>query len=171
MLGRVGGREHDVFYDPATDRWLKFTKPARAGYVVELVDGKLQMFPATPLQFLRRWRFTNRLFADDVELIGLVDGREPRIGISQRDLSGEAPSWEELHQAMTEVYELRQLRTNASLGAYEARAYARSRFAIFDVQPANCMRSPEGEVVPFDVIPLALDREGDAVLRNFFQWH
>ena len=124
------------------------------------------MFPATPLQFLRRWHFTNRLFADDVELIGLVEGREPRIGISQQNLPGEAPSWEELHRAMTEVYELRQLHTDAPMGAYEARAYAGERFAIFDVRPANCMRTPEGDVVPFDVIPQAFNRADAAVLRN-----
>ena len=67
---------------------------------------------------------------------------------------------------MTEVYGLRRLHVNAFVGAYEARAYANSRFAIFDVRPANCVRTAEGDVVPFDVIPQAFNRADAAVLRN-----
>ena len=66
---------------------------------------------------------------------------------------------------MTEGYGLRQLHTEASVGAYEARAYAGRRFAIFDVRPANCMRTPEGDVAPFDVIPCVFNQK-DAGLQK-----
>ena len=162
-----GGHEHDVSHGAAAGHWLKFTKPERAGYAVELFAGRLQMLPATPLQYLRRWRFANQLFADDVELIGLaIDGSQTRIVISQRNLRGEAPNWEELHLAMTEVYGLHRLKTNVSVGAYEPEAYAGNRFAIFDVRPANCVRTAEGDAVPFDAIPQAFSRADAAVLRN-----
>ena len=164
---KAGGYEHDVRHVPAAGRWLKFTKPSMAGCVVELSDGKVQMFAATPLQYLRRWRLANQVLADDVELIGLAEeNRKLRIVISQRDLVGEAPTWDELHVAMTETYGLRLLNTNASGGGYEARAYAGNRFAIFDVRPPNCVRTAEGDVVPFDVIPQVLNRKDAAVLRN-----
>lgn len=164
---RVGGFEHDVCYDPATRRWLKFTKSSRAGATVELIEGRVQMLPATPLQYLRRWRLANRVLADDVELIGLSEvGRQLRIVVSQPDLVGEAPSWEELHFTMTGIYGLRQINTAASVGGYEARAYAGNRFAIFDVRPANCVRTASGDVVPFDVIPQALTRQDAAMLRD-----
>lgn len=113
-----------------------------------------------------RWRLANQLLADDVELAGLAEeGRKLRIVISQRDLVGEASTWDELHVAMTETYGLRLLNTNASVGGYEARAYAGKRFTIFDVRPPNCVRTAEGDVVPFDVIPQVLNRRDAAALR------
>ena len=164
---RAGGREHDVRHVPATGRWLKFTKPSLAGYAVELLDGQIQMFPATPLKYLQRWRLTNRIFADDVELIGLVEvGSQPRMVISQRDLVGEAPTWEELHFAMTQTYGLHLLTTNTAVGGYEARAYAGNRVAVFDVRPQNFVRTVEGDIVPFDVIPQAVNRADAAALRR-----
>lgn len=124
------------------------------------------MFPATPLQYLRRWRLANQILADDVELIGLAEeGRHLRIVISQRDLIGESPTWEELHHVMTETYGLRLVATNTSVGGYEAKAYAGNRFAIFDVRPPNCVRTVEGDVVPFDVIPQVFNRKDAAALR------
>ena len=119
------------------------------------------MLPAALLQYLRRWRFANQLFADDVELIGLeMEGSQTRIVISQRPLRGEAPSGEELHAAMTEFYGLHLLETNGSVGAHESKAYTGSRFAIFGV------RTAEEAVVPFDVIPQAFNRADAAVLRD-----
>lgn len=164
---KAGGYEHDVRYVPETRRWLKFTKPSMAGCSVEWLDGRMQMFPATPLQYLRRWRLNNRVFADDVELVGLAEtGRQLRIVISQQDLIGEAPSWEEIHLAMTTTHGLHLLNTTASVGGYEARAYAGDRFAVFDVRPANCVRTAEGDVVPFDVIPQVFSRKDALILRG-----
>ena len=168
LPAQVGGYEHDVSHVPELGRWLKFTKPSLAGCAVELIGGRLDMFAATPLQYLRRWRFANQLFADDVELIGLAkEDRRWRIVISQRHLKGEAPTWDELHAAMTGVYGLHRLNTVNSLGGYEARAYAGNRFAIFDVRPANCVRTSEGDIVPFDVIPQVLNRKDAALLRRW----
>ena len=164
---RVGGYEHDVRYLPADGRWLKFTKPSLAGCVAEIIEGKVGLFLATPLQYLQRWRFANRLFGDDVQLVGLTEeGNYLRIVVSQRDLVGEAPTWDELHFAMTEVYGLHLLNTEASVGGYEARAYAGDRFAIFDVRPQNCVRTAEGDVVPFDVIPQVLKKADAALLHG-----
>ena len=67
---------------------------------------------------------------------------------------------------MTNVYGLHLLETDASVGAYEAKAYAGDRFAIFDVRPANCVRTAEGDVVPFDVIPQAFNRADSRILRR-----
>ena len=46
---KVGGHEHDVSYVPAIRRWLKFTKPSRAGVTVELIENRVQILPANPL--------------------------------------------------------------------------------------------------------------------------
>ena len=163
---KVGGFEHDLRYVPETGRWLKFTKPSRAGVIAEIVGDKVQMFPALPLQYLRRWWLANRTLGDDVELVGLSKtGNQSRIVISQRGLVGEAPNWEELHSMMTDRYGLHRINTIASVGGYEARAYAGDRFAVFDVRPPNFLRTAKGAVVPFDVIPRVLTRREAAVLR------
>ncbi len=163
---RAGGFEHDIRYVPETGRWLKFTKPSRAGVIAEIVGDKVQMFPALPLQYLQRWRLANRTLGDDVELVGLSKiGSQLRIVVSQRGLVGEAPDWEELHSLMTDRYGLRRINTTASVGGYEARAYAGDRFAVFDVRPPNFLRTAGGVVVPFDVIPRVLTRSEVAVLR------
>lgn len=81
-------------------------------------------------------------------------------------MTGEAPTWEELHATMTETYGLHLVDTKASMGGYEARAYAGNRFAIFDVRPPNCVRTAEGDVVPFDVIPQVLNRQDAVALKS-----
>ena len=64
------------------------------------------------------------------------------------------------------MYSLFRVNTCASVGGYEARAYAGDRFAIFDMRPPNFLRTAEGDVVPFDVIPQVLTRKDAATLRN-----
>ena len=63
-------------------------------------------------------------------------------------------------------YRLHRLNTDASVGGYAAGAYAGNRLAIFDVRPQNCVRTSEGIVVPFDVIPQVLNRQDAAALRR-----
>ena len=151
---REGGREHDVHFDNASKRWLKFTKPSSAGYAVELVEGSLMMIPATPLQYLQRWRTHNHLFFDDVEFVGVRnEGQSHRMVVSQQDWGDNTPTWDEIDRTMVEDYRLERLPTRDYLGGYEARAYFHGRFAVFDLRPVNCARSTEGIIVPFDVIP------------------
>ena len=156
---REGGREHDVRFVAGSRRWFKFTKPNAAGYFVELIGSRLEMLPASPLQYLERWRVANRLFFDDVRLEGVwSEGATRRIVVSQPDIVGEEPTWEEVERAMWEDYGLRRLPGDDALGGYEARAYFRGRFGVFDVRPVNCVRTADGEVVPIDVIPRVFGR-------------
>jgi hypothetical protein len=64
-----------------------------------------------------------------------------------------------------EAYNLARLPVHQELGRYEARAYLQGRFAVFDVRPANCARSPSGLIVPFDVIPQVFGH-ADAVILS-----
>ena len=153
---REGGREHDILFDAANARWLKFTKPFSAGFTVERVGGKFVRRPATPLQYLRRWRLANRLFGGDARLIGLSClGRTQRIVISQPHLPGDLPTWGEIDHAMQRDHGLRCLPSAlAPADDLERRAYARGRLAVFDVCPSNCVRTSTGKTVPFDVVPV-----------------
>ena len=91
---------------------------------------------------------------------GNRDGH-PTTGKAKRRVSNPRVS------TTTEIYGLRRVNTGTSLGGYEARAYASHRVAIFDVRPANCVRTAESDVVPFAVIPQVLNREAAAALRNW----
>lgn len=166
-----GGREHDVRHDPASKRWFKFTKPDAAGYFVEGIGERLEMLPATPLQYLERWLTANRLFFDDVRLEGVWrEGAHRRIVISQRDIVGTEPTWEEVERAMREDYRLARLPVDDHLGGYAARAYVRGRLGVlvgvFDVRPVNCVRTDSGDVVPIDVIPRVFSRAEAAIVAH-----
>jgi hypothetical protein len=162
---REGGREHDLSF--VDGRWIKFTKPWAAGYTFGIVGNELISLPATPLQYLIRWILVNRLFGDDVELLGISQrGNESRLVIAQRDVRGIAPTWGEIEKDFTENLGMRRLKTPFSVGGYGARAYCRGRIAVFDVRPLNCVREQSGIVVPIDVIPCLFGSVGAAVLKR-----
>jgi hypothetical protein len=117
------------------------------------------MLPATPLQYLYRWRIANRWFGQDTELVGIYRGAEgERIIISQCDAQGRSATWAEIEQTFCGTLGMRRILSKDPLGAYEARAYKRGRVAFFDVRPPNCVMSPQGVLVPIDIIPQALSR-------------
>ncbi len=156
-----GGREHDLLFDATNGRWLKFTKPFAAGFTMELTaDPRFVRRPATPLQYLRRWRLANRLFGVDVRLIGLSClGRTQRIVISQPHFAGKPPTWEEIDRALQRDHGLRRLPPElAPADDPERRVYYRGRLVVFDVCPANCARAESGRIVPFGAVPQLFDQ-------------
>lgn len=129
------------------------------------------MTPATPLEYLERWRLHNRIFFDDVRLLGLrTEGHSHRIVISQQDWGDNIPSWEEIEETMIQDYLLERLPLSETLGGYDARAYTIKLIGrhtvIFDVRPLNCARSTKGLIVPFDVIPRQYSAKDAEALRR-----
>jgi hypothetical protein len=53
-----------------------------------------------------------------------------------------------------------------SCGGHQARAYARGRYAVFDVRPPNCIHT-QGRVVPIDVIPVVCSRAAATYLNRW----
>ena len=156
----AGGREHDLLFDEAHGRWLKFTRPFSAGFTVGWGGQRFVRRPATPLEYLRRWRLANRLFGGDAGLVGLSClGRTQRIVVSQRHVPGDPPTWEEIDRAMQRDHGLTRLPPElAPADDQDRRAYGQGRLAVFDVCPGNCARTPDGNVVPFDVVPVVFNR-------------
>jgi hypothetical protein len=166
---KEGGREHDVLFDDVTRRWQKFTKPWQCGYTVEVFDGYLSVFPATALQYLARWKIGNRRFGDDAGFIGIAESKAgERLMISQRDITGETPTWDELDTLFVEAYGMKRVRAKyeVSLGDYEARSYFGGRIGVFDVRPLNCVRATDGSIVPIDVIPRVYGREASTAIAR-----
>lgn len=65
----VGGREHECVFDQDRQAWHKVTHRNSAGYSYDFEDARL--YPATPLQYLRRLCLANQLLRPVVELTGV----------------------------------------------------------------------------------------------------
>lgn len=148
---REGGREHDLRQLSGQGIWLKFTKPWSSGYAVDLNGSKPMLLPARPLQYLERLRLQNRYFGDSIRFIGITaDAKERRLIISQPDIIGRPPTWEEidewfLHHGFTKL-------NVKSLGGYDSVAYAGHGVGAFDVRPVNAVISADGVLLPIDVM-------------------
>ncbi len=116
------------------------------------MDDSPILLPATPLQYLRRVSTQNELWGDDTLLLG-VQIRTPgaRIVTSQPDVKGEAPAWEELHEHLCDEFGFRRLAI-PPMGYYKSSSYLHDDIAMFDVHPANFIRTHDNLLVPIDVI-------------------
>ncbi len=162
---KEGGREHDLTFIEQGVCWLKFTKPAAAGYLVSFESGAPALEPSLPLEYLERLIFQNELFADTVSFVGVGgDRRQPRIITRQPHLAGEAASREEIVSMMVDELGFRLLPERYSVGYADSLAFLRDDVAVFDLRPANVVRTPEGLIAPIDAIPARLDARARAIL-------
>ena len=162
---KEGGREHDLTFDEEDGCWFKFTKPAASGYVVSFESGIPTLEPAFPLEYLDRLILQNELFADKVSFVG-VSGtrREPRIVTRQPHVPGEGARREEIVSLMVNELGFQSLPARYSVGYADSLAFLRDDVAVFDLRPANVVRTPEGLIVPIDAIPTVLDATARAIL-------
>jgi hypothetical protein len=162
---REGGREHDVTHDPGSNSWLKFTKSARAGYMISFDSGLPTLEPALPLEYLDRLILQNEVFADRISFVGVAgDSRQPRIVTRQPDIAGEAAGVDEIREVMIDALGFSPLPTAFALGYADSLAFARHDVAVFDLRPANVVKTPAGVVVPIDVIAVQLDDRSRTIL-------
>lgn len=160
---REGGREHDVTFLGDADQWLKFTKPAAAGYVVSFESGSPALKPALPLEYLERLALQNELFADSVSFVGVGgDRKQPRIITRQPHLAGEAATREEIISMMVSELGFRLLPERYSVGYADSLAFLRDDVVVFDLRPANVVRTSEGLIAPIDAIPARFEAKAQA---------
>ena len=161
---REGGREHDLTFDPETSSWLKFTKPSAAGYVVSFDLGQPGLRPALPLEYLERLAHQNEIFADDVCFVGIAGARNDfRIVTRQSDIPGSTASIAEIVLLMTGELGFLQLPSRFSVGYSESLAFLRDEDAVFDLRPANVVKTPGDLIIPIDSIPVRLDAASRAI--------
>lgn len=162
---REGGREHDLTFDPASGSWLKFSKPSAAGYVVAFDAALPELVPALPLEYFERLALQNEVFADDVSFVGVAGPRNDcRIVTRQSDIPGECATAEEIIQMMSQELEFSLLPPRFSVGYLDSFAFVRRDVAVFDLRPANVVKTMEGIVVPIDSIPVRLDHRSRMIL-------
>lgn len=164
---KEGGREHDLVFIEEEVCWLKFTKPAAAGYLVSFESGFPSLEPALPLEYLDRLILQNELFADSVTFVGVAGTRQlPRILTRQPHLAGQGASREEIVSMMVEGLGFSLLQSRYSVGYADSLAFIRDDVAVFDLRPANVVRTQEGVIAPIDAIPARLDAAARAILAG-----
>ncbi len=162
---KEGGREHDLTFIEESRTWLKFTKPAAAGYVISFDFGVPRLEPALPLEYLERLQLQNEIFADGVSFVGVAgDRNRARIVTRQPHIRGEHATPDEIVLLMTEELGFRLLPERFSVGYAHSLAFVREDVAVFDLRPANVVRTDEGLIVPIDAIPFRLDAGARAIL-------
>jgi hypothetical protein len=153
-----GGREHDLTYDESSGTCLKFTKPAKAAYVVDFDLGYPSLAPALPIQYLERQALHNQVFADNIRFVGVAG--EPyfrRIVTRQPHIRGRAASWEQIIRLMVDELGFRKLRHNYGIGYEDSYGFIRDDVAVFDLRPANVILTESGIIMPIDSIPSRLN--------------
>jgi hypothetical protein len=146
-----GGMEHELWFNAAQQRYVKITLPGRYGqYPTPRPDGTPGLRPATPLEYLDRLALSNRLFADDWLVEGLVESPAgPRIVTSQPVIVGERPDEAEIDAYMGALGFQRMPGKSYFLNE-------ESRIAVFDGHEGNFLRGEEGQIFAIDVIPVPL---------------
>ena len=149
----AGGREHGVLFKPETGRWVKYTKPGLAGFIVDWEEkGKPYLRNALPSEYLERLQRQNELFHDGIELAGMW--REGyggwRIRTTQPDVPGRRATMQEISEGM-QALGLVQMGWRG-VGYEDSTSWWIGRFGVWDVHPANVIMGENGMVVPVDVI-------------------
>jgi len=160
-----GGREHDLLFDDATNTVLKFTKPAKAAYVVSFEFGTPRLIPGLPLEYLERQAIHNELFADNIRFVGVGgDAFLRRVITRQNRITGREARWDEITRFMTEELGFTKLRHNYGIGYEDSYGFIRDDVAVFDLRPANAVISESGTFAVIDSIPIKLPPDK----RTFF---
>jgi hypothetical protein len=135
--------------------------------VVSFDFGAPALEPALPLDYLERLVLQNEIFADRVSFVGMAGERyRPRIVTRQPHIRGEDATPDEIIFLMTAELGFRQLPGRFSIGYADSLAFVREDVAVFDLRPANVVRTDEGLIVPIDSIPCRMDPKARAVLEG-----
>ncbi|MDR1284262.1 MAG: hypothetical protein LBK99_26105 [Opitutaceae bacterium] len=144
------GAEHTVYHDASTGLAIKVTHPDRFGNSVSKVGAPEG---ASPVEYLERLHYQNKIFGDDIRVIGLFsDGNSVSVITSQRwiqtDRDTPPPG-----QAVIDSYlaGIGFMRSPAFPGGY---IYYNPvlNLIIMDVQPPNILLTSPGILVPIDVV-------------------
>jgi hypothetical protein len=149
--------EHEVFFRPSDNRFVKCTRPGCFGKIKDTLNGRPR--DATPLSYLRRIELMNIVFEDDLVFEGVSfavprfeskEGKLPYLVISQglvdmADRESPYPSREEVSEFM-ETLGFSML-ANFTYQWYRER----DQIVVADAKPPNFIKSPQG-IVPIDLL-------------------
>lgn len=174
------GTEHMVELDPSSGLVGKTTIPHGFGVIPELrklpfVSAKpdsdssgereqIEFFDATPLEYLSRWKASNDIFGDDVQLVSVVRWRDGLVsfGITQPQYHGVPADARDIEKFFVDAG---WTRLNDPSGHLVFFNYAFEIMAI-DAEKRNCYINAGG-LQPFDVILSRPSEDMDRFLNIF----
>ncbi len=157
-------------FDEPSGRWFKATHPETYGaapqvsYDLDPVSNRpakrLVMGKGTPMLYLVRWSLFNAVFGDEVCLERVLSvGYGLSIVVSQRDITGDAPSVEEIARFFHE-------RDFVTVPASQDAFYrAADDVLALDAHQANLVRTEDG-LVPIDIPIFHPDEDISRWLRD-----
>ena len=135
------GHEHEVWFSERDRRVLKATYPNKFGLTLGVHRD------ATPSQYLRRLALQNRVFDDDIRLIGVWNDRgRLRIVTSQPMIEGRTATDAEMEATLITLRFVPLFADADPLWYRPA-----DRVLAFDAHPRNFVITPAGMVIPIDV--------------------
>ena len=151
-----GGEEHCILR--GDDHYLKATHPGRCGFTVIATPGGPTLTNALPAEYLHRLIVSNRIFDDDVRLIGLTHEAGGMVIVtSQPTIIGEGATQEEMLAFFAERRFC--LLPGFSAGYRGSLCFYRDldQVAVFDAHPANFLRDRNGVILPIDGVVVECD--------------
>lgn len=125
------------------------------------------MEPGLPLEYLERLLLQNELFGDEVTFVGIGGERnQPTIITRQPDIPGDFAEIAEIIYLMTREFGFELLPARFSIGYANSLAFIRGDIAVFDLRPANVVRTADGVIIPIDSIPVRLDEKSISFLNG-----
>lgn len=153
-----GGEEHRV--RPGKLVFGKATYPGRYGLTVIAANGQPTLTNALPAEYLRRLLLANRVFDDDIRLIGVTREAEGLVIITtQPTVVGAAATREE----MTAFFDARRFvpLPGFCAGYRGSLSFYRDldQVAVFDAHPANFLLDSHSIILPIDAVMVEADDE------------
>lgn len=153
-----GGEEHRI--RRGDEVYHKATYPGQYGFTVIAANGQPTLTHALPAEYLHRLLLSNRIFSDEVRLIGVCRESEGLVVITtQPTLVGEAATLDEM---LTFFAARRFAHLPGFCAGYRGSlSFYRDldQVAVFDAHPANFIRDQTGIILPIDGVIVAADDE------------
>jgi hypothetical protein len=113
--------------------------------VVKITRGKQALYGLSgdPAAYLRRWLNSNRLFGDDIRLVGILS--DGRFVISQLFVEGAMPTTHDMHRALS-ARGWRQYRHSGTVWTSPD-----GRIVMSEVHQGNFIQQPDGTMSAIDV--------------------
>ena len=120
------------------------------------------------MEYLDRILLQNEIFADRVSFLLEWPANATGLGSSpaQPHIRGADATPSEIVRLMTEELVFRQLAAHFSVGYENSLAFVREDVAVFDLRPANVVRTHEGLIIPIDSIPCRLNESARKILSE-----
>lgn len=155
---RTKTTEHDVYFDPESDRYVKVLQRGKFGLVPKLdSDGRVGIEKATLPEYLNRLRLTNEVFGTDIRIEGIArradeldeDKFTSDLVISQSNIRPKDPENAEPTQDRINSF-MREEGFSPVPGLHKWRR-AEDGLLVADAKPDNFIETENG-VVPIDLL-------------------